>query len=646
VLLCLALFVALLAHTDTFRCRQWFYSLRWRPPDGPGFLDSGQVRLALLAGVLTPLLLRGGRVVPRAAWAAFAFSAASCLALLLRETHGLPLYRDDHPSFIFRLWEFGRAFPRFVTYNPYWNAGTADGVLLTTGVSSVGLPAWPLWRFAAVADVYTPALGVYFAVLMPLLAALSLRVMGAGWTAAGCAATLALGISQRYFLWMLHYGTVGASFASAFVLPVAACAFRVVWLRRREPWLFALLVVSSLFLASWPPGLIMGGGVALAVLVNAGRVSRRGALFLAAFAAAFAAAMAYPASLILGMKELLGFVSQGGASTAAGAGLADPLAIARKGWATLLTLLGEGHPLIVFLGVLGVVFSPHRSVRRWFAPIVVYLGVLAGWGELFRPKLQLMRMAIPMMFVAVAPAAVACARLLATRQAALAPVRALIVALLLLGGWNTATIYGNRWHAPYVTMNPGLLQMSAWLRENVPPAGRVLFPGKTVHAFGRGHVAPLPIFAGREMMAFDYYHFPSGEYNYPPARYRKTHEGLMRFFELYNVTHLVTYQSEWNEFLGSRPDLYEAGPTFGDKTVYAVRRAPSMFLKGAGTAAADFNRIRLTLSDPAAEAVVKYAWADGLKADPPAEAFAFAADADVTLVGIRPNGAASVTVRY
>ena len=45
-------------------------------------------------------------------------------------THGVPLYRDDHPSFIFRLWEFGRAFPRFVTYNPYWNAGVVDGVAI------------------------------------------------------------------------------------------------------------------------------------------------------------------------------------------------------------------------------------------------------------------------------------------------------------------------------------------------------------------------------------------------------------------------------------------------------------------------------------------------------------------------------------
>jgi len=113
-----------------------------------------------------------------------------------------------------------------------------------------------------------------------------------------------------------------------------------------------------------------------------------------------------------------------------------------------------------------------------------------------------------------------------------------------------------------------------------------------------------------------------------------------------NVTQLVTYQSEWNDFLGSRPDLYEAGPKFGDKTVYTVRRAPSMFLKGAGTTAADFNTIRVTLADPQGQAVVKYAWTEGLKADPPAEAFPFAAESDVTLVGIKPNGASSVTVRY
>jgi hypothetical protein len=487
---------------------------------------------------------------------------------------------------------------------------------------------------------------VFFTVLMPLLAALSLRIMGANRTAAGCAAALALGISQRYFLWLLHYGTVGACFASSFVLPVAACAFRVVWLRRREPWLFALLVVFSLFLAAWPPGLIMGAGVLMAVAGSASRLTRRGVLFLALFGAAFAALVAYPALLILGMKELLGFVSRGGQAAAAGTDLAGQLALARKGWTALFALLGEGHPLLVFLGVLGVLFSPHRSVRRWFAPIVLFLALLAGWGEIWKPKLQLERMAIPMMFVAVAPASIAAARLLASRQPALAPLRALIVALLLLGGWNTATIYGNRWQAQYVTPSPELLRLAAWLREHVPPGGRVLFPGKTVHAFGRGHVAPLPIFVGREMMAFDYYHFPGGEYNYPPRRYRETHEQLLRFCELYNVTQLVAYRREWNDFLGARPDLFEPGPTFDDKVVYTVRRAPQIFLKGTGTADAAFNRIRVTLADPRAEAVVKYAWSDGLKADRPAEAFPYSADADVTLVGIRPNGATTVTVRF
>ena len=640
------LFIALLAKENTFRCGSWFYFLQWWPRDAGGRFGSGLARLALITGALTPLFLVIRRRLGLATGAVALFSVTACLVLLFRETHGLPLYRDDHPSFIFRLWEFGRTFPQFVNYNPFWNAGTIDSALLTTGVTAVGLPTWPLWRFADPATAYTPVIAMLFIVLMPLLAGLSLRIMGANWTAAACAAALALGVSQRFFLWLLNYGTVGACFATSFVLPVAACAFRVVWLGRREKWLFALLVLFSLFLVSWPPGLIMGGGVLLAVLCSADRLSRGKVLFLAGFGAVLAAVLAYPVALIMGMKELLGFVGRGGEATAQGTVAQALLPLARKGWENLFVFLGEGHPLIVFLGVVGVFFSPHRSVRRWFVPIILYLAILAGWGELVKPKMQLMRMAIPMMFVAVAPAALACSKLLALRRRALAPVRALIVALLLLGGWNTARIYGNQWNARYVTPSAELAQMNAWFREHTPAGGRILFAGRAVHAFGRGHVAPLPIFTGREMMGFDYYHFPGGDYEYPPRPHRESLEGMSRFFDLYNVTHLVTYHERWKATFRSRPDLFEESAQFGDKTVFAVRRAPAMFLSGAGTVDAGFNRIRVTVSDPAGEAVVKYNWVDGMKTDPPAELFPYRAGEDITLVGIRPNGVAAVTVRF
>lgn len=646
VVLAGVLFLALLTNENTFRCARWFYFLEWWPRETAGRFGSGLSRLAVITAILTPLLLTAKRRTGLAVGAVALFSVTACLVLLFGQTHGLPLYRDDHPSFLFRLWEFGKVFPQLTNYNPFWNAGTVETVLLTTGVTAVGLPTWPLWRFGDTVALYTPVIAALFIVLIPLLAGLSLRIMGANWVASACATTLALGISQRFFLWLMNYGTVGACFAASFLLPVAACAFRVVWLGKREKWLFVLLVVFSLILVSWPPGLIMGGGVLLAVLGSAARLSRKKMLFLAAYGAVLAVVLAYPAALILGMKELLGFVGQGGAAVAQGADPRSLLSLAREGWVNLFVFLGEGHPLLVFLGVVGVFFSPHRSVRRWFIPIILYLAIIAGWGGMVKPRMQLMRMAIPMMFVAVAPAAIACSRLLATRRPVLAPVRALIVALLLLGGWNTARIYGNQWHAPYVTPSEELGQMNAWIRAHTPAGARVLFAGKAVHVFGRGHIAPLPIFTGREMMAFDYYHFPNGDYQYPPRPYRESPERMMQFFEFYNVTHLVTYHERWKEVFRSRPELFEESAQFGDKTVFAVKRIPALFLKGAGTVAADFNRIRVTLSDSGGEAVIKYNWVDGLRAEPPAELFPFKADADTTLIGIRPNGSSAVTVRF
>ena len=71
------------------------------------------------------------------------------------------------------------------------------------------------------------------------------------------------------------------------------------------------------------------------------------------------------------------------------------------------------------------------------------------------------------------------------------------------------------------------------IQENVPRQGRVLFAGPAVHAYGAGHVAPLPLFTDREMMACDFYHFSPKqvEYVYPPSAYRQTPESVFDFME-------------------------------------------------------------------------------------------------------------------
>lgn len=625
----------------------WSFFLRWIPgsrPDGA----SGMLRFVLLTSLLLPFVLtrkRGMRIV---VLAILLLGQAACWRALMLHTGGAALYSDDHPSFLFRLWEFGRTFPRLVTYNPYWNAGVVNFVGTTSGTGAIGIPLLPLWRVLPVHLVYTQAVALVYIVFLPWIAVASLRILRAGWTAALCAGILALGVSQQFFLWMLHFGTVGAVFAASFVLPVSACVFRIVCLRERSWRLFAALVISVLFLLQWPPGALMAAPIALSMLLCWRRWSRRSILFLVAAAGLVLLLYLRPLlTILLQGNRLMGFVMEGPHSKDH---MIAPAALASQGWQHLVAYIHEGHPILIFLGLAGIFVLPHRRVRRWYWPILLAFVLVTGWGPEVKPNLQLGRMAIPMFFTAVIPAALLCSRLLRTGRLALAPVRAALLALLALGAWNVTEIYADLGPARYSTLPPRFRDFAEWIRTETPPDGRIVFAGKTVHFYGRGHIAYLPRLTEREMMADDYYAFPVGmiEYNYPPKAFRGSAETLFRFMDLYNVTHVVTYIDLWKGVFRRQPDLYEEIDAFHDLelSVFRVLRPSSKFQAGGGDVQADFNRIDVRLDDPNAEAVLRYNWADNLEADPPVELFPWDAGSGVRLIGVRPNGTAAFHIRY
>jgi hypothetical protein len=312
--------------------------------------------------------------------------------------------------------------------------------------------------------------------------------------------------------------------------------------------------------------------------------------------------------------------------------------------------LQEGHPVILFLGFAGLATLSARSIRRWFWPMLLMFVVIAGWGPQWKPKLELGRMAIPMMFLAVGPAAVACSRLLRGRDWRLAPARAALIVLLGLGGWNVSRIYANQSRAPYVVMKDEIRDFAARLREEVPEGGRVMFAGAMVHYFGRGHVAYLPVLTGREMMAVDYYHFPMTyvKYEYPPDGFNGSPEAVLEFIRLYNITHVVTFHDRWKAvFRGVDEQADELeGFEAVRASVFRMRRESSLFIRGAGRAKADFSRIDVGVDHPDAEAVLGYNWVDGLSVSAPAELFPYEAGNGVRLIGIRPNGLSAMTIRY
>jgi hypothetical protein len=356
-----------------------------------------------------------------------------------------------------------------------------------------------------------------------------------------------------------------------------------------------------------------------------------------------------PAAVILKGTDLLAFVLQrgggDGGSTAPGA---DVFA------AGLETLVQEAHkanPLLLLLGLGGLFVMREKKLQRWLALPALLFALTAAWGEKLLPNLQLGRMVLPLLVLSVLPAAAAADRLLSLPRRRWGALQSLLLALLLLSGVNGARLFGNGGPAPYTVLSPEVRKVVETVRREVPPGGRALFAGTTVHAYGRGHVAFLPAMAEREMMAADYYAFPprTVEQNYPPRRYRLTREDTFRFMDLYNVSLVFTYHRDWREYFLDQPERYEALSISTARHAYStfrVLRNPSPLLEGEGVVEADFNVIRVRPAPGQKRLVLRYNWNDSLQAAGKAAIAPQPVWKDLTFIAVEPNGEEEVVIRH
>lgn len=636
----------------------WFFLLDWvrlPGPQAPGPVCLLDVTVTATALLWTLLILRPGWASSRSLWVLLLLAQAMALFNLMDSTGGAPLYRDDHPSFLYRLWQFGVVAPRSLTYDPHWNGGVVGSVLADTGVKSIGLLWWPLWRWFPTEALYTPLVGITFILVVPWLTAASARVAGLSRATAACAAILSLGFSNERFLWLLHFGTIGSALAGSFLIPFSAGLYRAFILDRRDLATAAWIAASGYMLVQWPPGILMGAAAAASILVFPRAWTWRKIAFLAVCAIATAALDWHGIlGLWINSRDNISYTLTAAPGQPARGLVTTVRHIMVTGLSHLFSQANRAHPLVIFGGIAGLAAITDRRLARWFVPPLALLALLAGWGPILLPKLQLGRMTIPMLQMALLPAAVLVGEVVGGAPSRRPRARlwpALALALLGAGAWSTARIYGNAGPAPYVKPEAQVRDLVALIARDCPPGARVMFAGRTVHAYGGGHVAALPLMAGREMLACDYYAFPMDqvEYEYPPREFRRTPEGVRAFLALYNVGLIVTHHPKWVAYFNEHPELAE--PLAGNSTpgsafhVFRVPSPPGLFAQGAGRVRARFNRLDVDLDDAHSEATLRYNWDDRLRADGGAELFPVDAAHGVRLIGLRPNGRRTVVIR-
>lgn len=631
----------------------WFFPTNWKISGAAGtlVLKSGYFRSLILTLALAlgfkPLLR-----TPRALALAWVFGAGLAVHQLYSATGFGMIYRVDSPAFVYRFRSFQHLFPRPDGYDPNWNAGLPVTALVASGIWSVGLWLLPFLRWIPAEQVYTPFLAVFFLGVLPLLAWASLAWVGAGPRARWIAALLALAPTQRFWVHLLHYGTAPALFAMAMALPLAALGYRFLYLEElpRHATLLLLLLIGFTFLA-WPGSLVIAIPFLLLLAGHAHRLVP-GKWKWALGIAAVLGLLLLPLAMVPVRHDTIG----GFMSVAARKTFWEHV---RNGWGVFGHNLRGTNPLILVLGFIGGFAGLPRSVRRFFAPLAAMLLLMSGWGEEVKKILQTERLIIPAALVAIVPTALWLDRLIDQVLAA-PPCRsagsvirrtatAWAVAILLTGAYQGAKTWNGKGLAPFHARPESNRQLTDWLAANVPEGGRVLFAGRAVHAYGGAKIAALPLFAGREMMAADFYGFSPKlvEYQYPPREFR--YEGpdvLFSFMELHNVTHVVTWHDDWKQVFRRTTNYYRPAHEIGRTAIFETRLEPSLFLEGSGRVQADFDRIDIVLDTPQERVVIKYNWVPGWQAPDGVTLFPHDAGRGVVFIGLDPGDRRRITLRY
>ena len=634
-----------------------YYFISW--PIATGFSWASrkavQAWFILLSWAAVPLftLWRPKRWLPALLAAGLVAAQILCCAALLWRTGFTAPYSDDHPSFLFRISEFLGSFPWRENYVPYWNAGVVNSVITSSGVAGYALLGLPFWLAMPPHEASPYGLLFTFVFFVPWMTYAGFRAAGLSKTGGLLGAIFALAQGPLFTLWMLRFGTVGASLAMA-MLPSALAFLHAAAMRPRPSGrMLAGMVVSLFLMGQWPPMLMLAIPFGLLVLAHARRWLRSATWrpFLLAAVLVIAALLPTLVGAFLG-KEVIGHVLQNPSGEAPSLG-----AVRRECLTTLMSVCADTNPLMLFAGLAGMWVMPWRRMRRWVVATFVFLAVLFALGPVIVPNLQLNRMGVVASCLLALPAACNLRWALASRARFAPFLQATILALLFCSLQNVPRYYAGRTPDPYVGTRRIVDDLASWIRANVPEDGRILFAGSAVHAYGRGHIAYLPIMTGREMMACDYYGFPRGmvEMNYPPRAFRAQPDGCYAFARQHGVTHVISFRNSHIACYRSEPEHFREVVTLVDRdeaanrdyVVFEVKDSGGRFAEGRGKVHADFNRISVDFgAEPPEMSVIRYNWSDRLKVSAPAALEPYDAGNGVVFIGIRPNGMSRVDIRY
>lgn len=518
------------------------------------------------------------------------------VAVFFLHADGRLIFSDDHPTFLYRLAALRENFPWIPFYSPAWNGGVDAREYFATGALNVFFIFAPFIYFFPLEAIYN---GIAIAIVSVLPAGsmfLAAKIARFSPRAVWIATIFALGTSTLWFRWGLTYGTIGFLTSAALTPLVIALAGRILVegpnVALKIAIAFGLTLTLTLF---WSPAGLFLLPVVLALIFSSAWLFRRRSILIV---------FAVIALINLGWITLFVAVSKVGTFIVAKqSSYTDIYARAIRDDETATTVVPatgpspttptvsahapfkftlddilhplreatrKAHPLILFFALPGIFLLKSRVERHLFLSLLLWVPALATYGVFFLPQLDLDRLLVILLFTLSLPTALMadlCFRPWSDIKGI--PVSLtyrigsiLVAGFIVIGPLCSASILQNRSLVQYNFAQPIVADTSRAIRD-YGGTGRTLFAGCILHEFGGkahhdgGHIAPLALWGGHELMASSQVHDIWKYADIIPPEFSSAGEaGIEEFLDLFNVTAIISHERKWYTYFLAHPQKY------------------------------------------------------------------------------------------
>lgn len=617
------------------------------------------------------------KVSARAFAIILALTVAAALVLFFIKVSGGPIFQVDYSAFQYREHLLKQTFPRVTNYDPFFNAGQIDHTIVGTGSISLFILTFPFLLFLPVETAHKlqPALII---ALTPLVFYFSMLMLKRSRSEALIAAFISLTASSGGYLSysaFLSYGLLPYLLSSlAAVVAFAAC-FRIFIsgdYSKRNAIVLVIVGTLGMFHLTFP--VVVLPLLAMPLLrIKESRLSGK----LIAYAVSIAALLA--AVNLWWILDFSAIFDLSRAFQSKFSALLDLLAPGLSAEAKLKQVLSPlGARLridlvVLIFGIYGTArllrSAPNRSDDRrlggLLAVSLLYLAFITFFGSLFLAGAQNGRFLIPLAFMLVIPAAVGIRRLfeLVFLPAHNAMPRLSLCNRLIAICYAAAVPFHIFSLATSVSAAPPhTIALLEWIKANTTEEARIYcedfgepsrgfsitkngqpFRGNFSAAFG-GSFAFAQALTGRSFVTEPYN--SEGKRALNPNRLTdfKSERELRRYFELYNVKHVIVFSDQLAAFLDRTGGCRRAAEV-GGFIIYQTDIVPDYFLEGRGRVVQRLNRLEVAV-EPAAEIVLKYRFVDGLKIEPPLELGRFRTFTNEEFIRVKTGGTRSFVIEY